>query len=117
MLGAGAYHTQAGLASQLYDSLGFVSFIQTDQSMDPDEANCLLTCTDNKIKHGDSKMDITQCVMLREAAILSVCTRSAQGVQVIESRSIVNVSYMKNFDRCASSCIYSLHCSVTWIRI
>lgn len=98
MLGVGAYHAQAGLASKPYDGLGFVSFMQTAQTMDfdTDGTTRLFTCTD-EVKPGNSKMDVTQCVMRRDAAILSVCTRSAQGVQVIESRGIVNASYMKNF--------------------
>jgi hypothetical protein len=70
--------------------------MQAAQSTDKeaDGTTRVFSCSDST--EDTNKMDITQCVMRRDAAILSVCTRSAQGVQVIESRGIVNASRIKN---------------------
>jgi len=100
MLGYGAYGGQAKMfdtTPRQYDGLGFVSFMQTALSTDTDAGGRVFTCTEDKLKTDTVAMDTTQCVMRRDAAILSVCTRSAQGVQVVEYRGIFNASRIKNY--------------------
>jgi hypothetical protein len=99
MLGTGGHGAQGGVGSlQLpYDGVGFVSLMQLAQSTDVDGGGRVFSCADTNTKDDTVPMDVTQCVMRRDAAILSVCTRSAEGVQMIESRGIFNASRIKNF--------------------